>query len=324
MSQQDKIHRLHSGGETDIGQLREQCRAEIAASGLSLNAAARQIGMSGSSRLSQWLNDKYAGDNSAVARQVEAWITTRREAARRSLASFGIDSHRDLGITEEISVALSHAQAVGDVILVHGISGGGKTWAARRYCDTHSSAYYLRVTQTVFTLPGLLGRVGHVLGIGERHGSALNAETAIVNWLDGRGALLVIDEAHHLSARLLDELRCIRDIAGCGLALIGDDSIRMTLARCPQITGRIRLRVGIRRPADVDVAELVEGILHGRPSRAELRLCTSFAAGPGGLHALRGLFERAGLIAAASGRDRITGADLGISAEQAPPESVAA
>ena len=212
--------------------------------------------------------------------------------------------------------ALSHAQAVGDVVLVHGQSGAGKSWAAQHYCRTHSSAHYLSMTCAVRSLSGLLGRIGIAVGVGDRHGSALEAESAVIARLQDRGALLVVDEAHHLTARLLDELRCIRDVAGCGLALIGDDSVRATLARCPQIVGRIGVRVGIRIPSERDVSLLTEGVLGRRPNSREMKTALTVARGPGGFHALRRLFARAWMQAQNEGRSGIGAEDVGVCADE--------
>ena len=80
------------------------------------------------------------------------------------------------------------------------------------------------------------------LGAGAVHRSALAAETAIVDQLRDRDAILIVDEAQHLAPPFLDELRCIRDIARCGLALAGDDLLWTALKGCrccKQIVGRI-------------------------------------------------------------------------------------
>ena len=198
-------------------------------------------------------------------------------------------------------------------MLVHGRPGSGKSWAAARYCATRAAACRLQATGAVKTLPGLLGRVGAAVGVGSAHASALAAETAIVAWLEGRRALLVVDEAHHLGTRLLDELRCIRDLAGCGLALIGDDELWTALARtprCGQIVGGIGIRLPLGAPADADVLDLAAAVLSRRPKPGDAKALLAAARGPGGLHALRRLLARAWVIAKASERERIGAADL--------------
>ena len=274
------------------------CRAEMDAHGLSNTRASREMGRGVSHTvLSKWLRGIYEGDVPAVTARVAAWLETRRAAAERDLTPAGLDRHIALGVTEEIEGALSHAQSTGDIVVVHGRPGLGKSWAARRYCATRSAAYRLQATGAVKTLPGLLGRVGAAVGVGAEHPSALAAETAIVDWLEGRRALLVVDEAHHLGRVLLDELRCIRDEAGCGLALMGGDDLWTALARtprCAQIVGRIGVRLGLGAPADADVLDLAAAVLSRHPKPGDAKALLATANGPGGLHALRRLLARAG------------------------------
>ena len=302
-------------GETAPEVLRGACRQALETDGLSSAAGARQIGVS-STTLSTWLRDVYRGDSEAVAAKVRRWLDTRADAARRGVGGAGLDRHAETGAYCEVSAALAYGQANGDVVLIHGPSGRGKTWAARRHVQEWTGGHYLAVTGATVTLAGLLSRVADAVGAGGRHGSALEAEGAVVARLVGRQSLLVVDEAHHLRGQLLDELRCLRDLAGCGLALLGDDTIRVTLARCPQVVGRIGLRVDLRTQSTADVHEIAAGVLGRRPAAAEVRLLDAAATGPGGLHAVRRLMARAWLLARADERDAVTAQDLAAAAEQ--------
>ena len=311
----DNIHFLGAAAET----LALECLAEMERLGLSRNAASKRIGVSAAT-LGLWLRDDYDGNVPAVEAKVRKWLDTEREAAKLSIRSAGLDVHRDLGVTGEVTALLAHAQAVGDVVLVHGQSGAGKSWAARHYCETHAVAWYLQMTCAVRSLSGLLELVSEAVGAGAWHPSALKAERAVIERLRDRGALLVVDEAHHLTARLLDELRCIRDVAGCGLALIGDNSLTATLTRCPQIVGRIGGRLQKKKPAEADVAAMVSGVLGRRAARREIKAAMLAAAGPGGLHALRRLLARAWMAARHDGSEEIRAEDLDFAAGIAQAE----
>lgn len=302
-----------AASESDIRAL---AHAEMEASGLSRAQVAREIGGVSSTTVSKWLRGLYGGDVDGVSARVATWLETRAEARRRDLTPAGLDRHVALGATRDIQAALAHAQAVGDVVLVHGPSGRGKTWAARHHCAGRSGAFYLSVTGACMTLAGLLARLAEAVGASRVRPSALEAETAIVARLADRGALIVIDEAHHLRAGQIDELRCIRDLAGCGLALIGDDAVRMTLARCPQVMGRIGMRVDLRTLAEADLAAVASGPLGRRPAADEMKILTAAARGPGGLHALRRLMARAWMLARAEQRERIAVSDLAAAAEE--------
>ncbi len=296
------------------------CRAEMKAAGLSRAQAAHEMGKGVSSTtLSKWLRGIYEGDVPAVTERVALWLRTRAEAAERDMAAAGIDRHVDLGVTEEIEATLAHAQATGDVVLIHGRSGTGKSWALTRYCDSHTAAYRATMTDAVVTLPGLLGRVAEKVGAGTGHPSALAAERAVIERLEGRRALLCVDEAHHLRPRLLDELRCIRDLAGCGLAYVGEDGIWNTLAktsRCDQIVGRIGVRLPLRATADADVVDLARSILRRAPTRAERDCLLAAAREAGGLHALRRLFGRAWRLSRSAGKQAIAAEHIAAAIER--------
>ncbi|WP_170563094.1 AAA family ATPase [Ruegeria atlantica] len=298
----------------DMDAVRAAVRAELEAYALSQAEAATAVGVSVTT-LSRWLVGKYEGDNPKVTAQMARWLETRFEARALSLSPAGLDAHVDLGVTGQVMAALAHAQATGDVVLVHGRSGAGKSWAIKRYAASRSGVHPLVMTCGVTTLGGLYGRVARVLGVAGRYRSALEAEDAILARLEGRQALLAVDEAQHLTPSLLDALRGLRDLSGAGLALVGGQKVCETLARCPQVTGRIGVKVGLRATAPVDIDALVAAVLGRVPDREESRITRAAATGPGGLHALRRLLARAWMIAHADGREIVTGADIAAAGE---------
>lgn len=303
-----------------------ELEAQMARLGLSQNRAAARIGVS-TAALSQWRRGQYSGDNAAVERAVRKWLNTEEEVEGRRLDAARLDVHLALGVTGEVSSLLAHAQAAADVVLIKGASGTGKSWASDRYARTHSAAHYVMMTRAVRSLTGMLGLVAEAIGSLPDQRSALHAERAVVDALRDRSAVLIVDEAHHLTPRLLDELRCIcmPQKANCGLALIGDESIAMPLSRCPQIIGRIGGQVHKRTPAEPDIELLVSAFLERPANRREVRMGLAAARGDGGLHALRRMLARAWMLARIEDRDTVTAADLemaalGAAAEPEAPE----
>jgi len=289
--------------------LATRCETAMERLGLTQTAAARRIGVSGTA-LSQWLRDKYGGDTGAVEAKVQKWLATEHDAETFSIDDAPVGRHVDLDVSEEILAGLAYAQATGDIVTVIGASGTGKTWSLRHHCAERSAAHYVSVRRTMRTLSGVLGAVGRVVLGPRTHRSALEAEEELIATLRGRRALLVIDEAQYLSPMLLDELRCIRDAAECGLALAGDARLEMRLGRCPQIVGRTGMRVVRDRPAPDDVELLVSDFLGRRAKRGEVDAVSAAAFGPGGLHALRRVLVRAWRLAQVEGRDAATPTDL--------------
>lgn len=292
-----------------MDKVRAAVAAEMSDHGLSQKEAAGGIGVSATT-LYRWLRGDYEGDNPAVTTRAGTWLQTRAQTRALTLTPARLDVHAELGLTDSVMAALAHAQAVGDVVLIHGRSGSGKSHALVRYGATRAGVHLVTATSGVTSLAGLYGRVCRALGIAGRYGSALAAEDAILERLEGRQALLAVDEAQHLGARLLDALRGLRDLSGCGLALIGDDRVRMTLSRCPQVSGRIGMRVGLGQPDEGDVARLLSTVLERAPGAAERKAARTAVSAPGGLHALRRLLASAFMIARADGRGAIAAADI--------------
>ena len=198
------------------------------------------------------------------------------------------------------------------MVLIYGASGTGKSWAAERYGETHSGAYYTTMTPVVRSMTGLLGIVAEAIGVAPDSRSGLAAQRVVVTALRDRSALIIVDEAHHLTPRLLDQLRCVRDVARCGLGLVGDESIMMPLGRCPQILGRVGGAIHKRLPSEPDVELLVSAFLERPATRREIRMGLAAARGPGGLHALRRMLARAWMMARIEDREEVTLADLEI------------
>ena len=296
--------------------LRKALQIEIDASGMSRNRAAAQMGRHASS-VARWLNGTYTGNNDAVAADVARWLETRADAARHSLDGAGLDRHADTAAYNQITVALGYAQAAGDIVTVVGKPGRGKTWAAEHYCEAKTGAHYLAASGAIISMSGLLSKVGAATGAGSTFRSALEAENAVIAHLRTHdGALLVVDEAHHLRDKLLDELRIIRDRTKCGLALVADETIRMALARCHQIRGRVGLSIDLKAQPEADVEKIAAGVLKREPSKAELKIMSVVARGPGGLHSLRRLLGGAYMVARANGRTKIEAADVAAAAAE--------
>ena len=299
-------------------------RRELEASATTVAQAAREIGRgAGQATLSTWMRGEYAGDVAAVTLRVRRWIETRRAAAEHDTAGAGIDRHVDLDVTLRIQDTLALAQARGEIVVVHGPSGTGKTSAIRNYCENKSAAFYALMSPGVRTITGMLSKVADAIGEGAEHKSGLSAEDTVVKRLADRHALLVSDECQHLQPKLLDELRYLRDASGCGLALVGDQDLKRVVygaaTRRGQIVGRIADRLELKPTLKADVRKLGESVLGRAPSGPEMEILLGAARGDGGMHAMRRLLVRAWDFARNSGRTQIDADDLLLASKGAAP-----
>ena len=239
-------------------------KAEIARGGLSQEAAAGQIGISGAA-LSQWLRGVYKGDAEAVADKAAGWLASRadRRALRAGLPE--APPWAETPLAKKALAALAHAHLASDLAVVYGAAGLGKTVAMRRYAGLRPNIWTATATEAASSVAACLARVAAAMGLrlDQRQRSAAAIEAAVVERMAGSGGLLVIDEAQHLPTRSLEELRALHDASGCGVALVGSDPFWLQLSggRRPefaQLFSRVGMRVRLGRPGAGDAAALLD------------------------------------------------------------------
>lgn len=270
------------------GKIIERVRAEIAREGLSQAAAAAGIGISDAA-LSQWLRGKYQGDSGVVAEKAGRWLATQSERRDLLAKSPAPPEWADTPLAARAMAALAHAHLAADMCAVYGAPGLGKTLAARRYAGLRPNVWIATATRATRSVTGTLRQVADAMQLRSVPRRAADLESAAVERLRGSGGLLVVDEAQHLPTASLEELRSLHDASGCGLALVGSDSLwlRLSAGRHPelaQLYSRVGKRVRLGGVTAADVAALLSAW-----GLAEAGLefhAGAIAARPGGLRSL--------------------------------------
>lgn len=277
--------------------IRARVRAHLETRGLTLAEAARSIGMSGAA-ISSWLGAKYRGDNDRVADLVERWLETEQVLAEVRIID--LSRYAELGVSMAVHALAAHAQANADIALLYGAAGSGKTRALTRFCAEHSGAFYVEMSPDITTVARVLDRIAEGLGFAHLPDRGPRLVRLLVEHLRGRDALLVIDEAHHLTEALLDMVRCLYDRAGCGLVLAGNDPLWSRLAggeRAAQLVSRIGVRRRFGRPKATDALLLAETLIQRAPEGKGRKAVLDAARGLGGLRAVAKLVALAGAFA---------------------------
>lgn len=285
-------------------------RAEIAAlqeqnPRLTQAEISRQSGI-GSTRLSQWLRGNYPGDNGALEADLARWVDAyyQRELEARRLP--GAPEWVSTPSAERVIAALAYAQMAGDIAVVYGGAGLGKTTAIREYQRTSPQVWHATMTPATSTVVPALEEVADAVGLREVGGGAARVQRAIIQRIRGSHGLLVIDEAQHLGVAALDAMRALHDATGIGLALVGNEAVyaRMTggnrAAYLDRLYSRIGKRVRLTRTTHADVDALVAGWkLDAKSCRATIY---EIAARPGGLRGVTKVFRLASMFARGAGR----------------------
>lgn len=193
-------------------ELRENDNAHYSNSKL-----AKRLGYSDASIISQWLNDegcKYAGDVGkleARATELLRSIETRRVSGIETVAK---------GIYADLRAALDYIQTTGGVGAVYAESGEGKTRGLELYLIENPRAVLFHVRSWTRDMGSIVGALFAAVG-SRGYDPRTKRESFLVNKLRGSDRLLVVDDAHKLTAQALQWLYDFGDESGCPLALVG-------------------------------------------------------------------------------------------------------
>ncbi|STO71359.1 Mu phage DNA transposition protein B [Avibacterium paragallinarum] len=199
----------------------EQIKQIIESGEIAQAALAREVDLSGGA-LSSFLNGKYKGDNQKIRQVLENWLE-QREIKRSQFIS--APDFIETPTAKLIHTIISYAHALGCITTVFGMSGAGKTVAAREYQKRHRNVWLVTASPSRASLAEMLYEIALALGVGEppKRKAAL-ARLIEARMKDTKG-LLIIDEADHLSYETLEELRLIKEACDIGMTLIGNDKV---------------------------------------------------------------------------------------------------
>jgi DNA transposition AAA+ family ATPase len=185
----------------------------------------RELGLDrGGAALSQFLNGKYP----APGKIVEKIAALLSVAAVRAVAPKD-PPFKKTSISAAVINLITYCHIQGKIGVAYGDAGVGKTMACRQYKKENPTAIFITVKPSYATISGineLLGRALHIRG-----GVARRVESEIIDKLRGSNGVIIVDEAQHLTVRVINHLRCIvddcydEDKGGLGLALVGNEEI---------------------------------------------------------------------------------------------------
>jgi DNA transposition AAA+ family ATPase len=277
-------------------------RSEIAR-GLTQNQVAREAGLSSAS-LAQLLGGNYPADPARLVSKLSKWLSLRREqAAQPQLPA--APGYVATPTAERIVAALAYAQMAGDIAVIYGGAGVGKSSAAHEYRSRMPNVWVATMSPATAGVAPALEEVCLALGIRELPGGAARMQREIVARLRGTGGLLVIDEAQHLSVAALDAIRALHDATGVGVALIGNEQIyaRMTggvrAAWLDRLFSRIGKRLRVARATREDVAALAAA--HGVGNPEAIKPLAAIGAQAGALRGVTKCLRLARLMADGTG-----------------------
>ena len=291
----------------DAESVRERLKA--AKNGqLSYSAMAREAGV-GESSLNAFINGKYTGDNFALAEKMARWLDSQAQRSKLRAVLPKAPSFVSTPTVEAILGLLTYAQHVPTMAVVSGGAGIGKTMAIEHYRAENPNVFLVTGQPSLTTPFGVLIELARVVGVAER--SAERRCFAIIERLRGTESLIIVDEAHHLPTKVIDQLRHIFDMAKVGLALLGNAGIYGRLegaSRSPDFAPLFR-RIGMRmtrpRPTAADIRAITDA--WGIEGPEERRVLLAIGLKPGALGGMTMTLRMAHMLASG---ERVTAAHI--------------
>ncbi len=283
----------------DENALKEAVRTEMRRIGMSQTRLAKESGIN-QARLSQWFAGKYPGNTEMVAQELRRWLSSVQARAKDTGRLSVTPEWKATPTGNSIVTAMRYAQTAGDIALVYGGAGLGKTCTAKRYQEENPNVWIATMTPAMNTVAASLERIAFSVGLPEAQPSAVKTENAIVSRLEDTGGLLIVDEAQHLQVTGLDAIRSIHDATGIGLVLMGNESVYARItggsrqAHFAQLFSRVGYRVRLTAPSVGDVETIIAA--WGVQGNKAQSMCIDIAKQAGALRGLTKVLRLANMM----------------------------
>jgi DNA transposition AAA+ family ATPase len=276
--------------------------------GLSWSELAKRTGIAAGT-LSQFGGAKgYGGAEQPIAEKLLRYRQMLAQQASIEIEAPVKPGYFDTQTSLQLGQMLSFAQR-GKIVVAAMGPGTGKTMTARHYAACYANVFVATMRPSTAGVNTM--QIAMLRSMGEKNavGTPQKLSDRIIERVENLDkALILIDEAQHLSEKAIEEIRSWHDSTGIGIALLGNIQVMARLeggggsrsAAYAQIFSRVSLKIVRPLPllADIDALALAWGI-HDTALMAYLQKIGML---PGGLRGLSHALELASMIAA-SGRE---------------------
>ena len=168
--------------------------------------------------------------------------------------------------SELIEGLLRSAADHGEMALIVGAAGVGKTTMLKRFASQHQNvAYGVFNPAYALSMTAAMAVICEAIGVVPPR-RRYDLHEAICAWARYRideGAMLILDEAQQANDLVLDNIRCIHDETGLCIVLAGNDTLRsrfnnVRAAGFAQVTSRVGLRLFLDRTLPADIEALAD------------------------------------------------------------------
>ena len=262
---------------------------------------AREVGMPYGT-LTAWLGGSYQGRNDLKAAEVQKWLRARKVRAETQAMAPAAPRFVATPTAGAFLAIFQQAQHMPDFAVVVGAPGVGKSSSACHYTRTNPNVFKIVAHPILSSPKALLEELSRVIGT-HQAGALHRIQRGLVQKLRGTNALIMVDEAQHLTPVALDQLRSIHDEAEIGIVLLGNPAVYGRLegqgrsAQFAQLFSRVGMRMSRPKPQKGDIDALLDAwAVEGATER---QLLHTIARKPGALRGMTKALKLAHMLAAA-------------------------
>lgn len=284
----------------NISDIRAGLRTLVESEKATYAQIARESGVAAGT-LSAFVNDKYNGDNERIAQTLERWLDNYHRAAELPEPPRFVETKT----VRQIWTSMRFASLTESIAVVCGNPGVGKTEAAREFRRTNNNVWMITITPSCASVLECLTELAYELGMNDAPRRKGPLSRALRRRLEGTQGLVIIDEADHLGAEVLEELRLLQESARIGLVLMGNHRVYSNMTggnrtvEFARLFSRIAKRTAINKTKKADVKAIADAWqITGENER---ELLQQIAQKPGALRILNHSLRLAAMTAHGKG-----------------------
>lgn len=174
-------------------------------------------------QLSQFLKGTYKAPH-VIIPKIERFfdLVSQKEIAPKA------PGYKKTSISNMVYNLIAYCHIQGKIGVSYGDAGIGKTMAIGEYETQHpDESIVITVSPCFASITGVNELLAEKLKIREKIARKIYGEA--VYKLRGSNKVLIIDEAQHLTVRVINHLRCMSDESGIGIAFIGNEEIYLKM-----------------------------------------------------------------------------------------------
>jgi len=220
--------RIPMAKKTDYKRIAGRLRGFMDEREMSISQVARALSVS-TSVISQFLQNKYKGDNQTLANKVANYINS---ITRKERQGKGKPKHIDTTVARRIKSLITNTESFcddeGKIGLIIGDGGHGKSHCMRAYAEANKNTVYVELDDAM-TIRGVFKAISGAVGL-EEYGTQENITRRLIDNLANRHVIIMLDEASGLTVGQLNRLRQVIVVKSrCPLILAGNKGLLNTV-----------------------------------------------------------------------------------------------